>query len=117
MPPGVDQRGDLDADRRSAGPVRVGPFPGDQTAVPPQDGTWGNQPVHLQRSRQEPDERGEDRAVGPVQPGPGMGPAQHGDFVPQHQQFRVLGGRQAAEQDKPAADSDEDQAEQTEGHG
>jgi len=34
--------------------------------------------------------RWRDRAVGPVQPGPRSGAAQHGDLVPQHQQFRVF---------------------------
>jgi hypothetical protein len=37
-----------------------------------------------------PDQRGEDRAAGPVQPGPRGGAVQHGDLVPQHQQFRVF---------------------------
>jgi hypothetical protein len=36
-------------------------------------------------SRPGPDQRSEDRAIGPVQPWPGMGTAQHGDFVPQHE--------------------------------
>jgi hypothetical protein len=31
---------------------------------------------------EEPDQRGEDRAVGPVEPGPRIGPPQHGDLVP-----------------------------------
>ena len=44
-------------------------------------------------SRQEPDQRGEDGAVGPVEPGPRIGAAQHGDLVPQHEQLGVLGGR------------------------
>jgi hypothetical protein len=34
----LDQRGDLGADRRPSGPVRVSPFPGDQAAVPAQHG-------------------------------------------------------------------------------
>ena len=33
---------------------------------------------------QEADQRGEDRAIGPVQPWPGPGAAQHGNFVPEH---------------------------------
>ncbi len=45
------------------------------------------------RCRKEPDQRGEDRTVGPVEPGPRMGTAQHGDLVPQHEQLDVLGGR------------------------
>jgi len=39
-----------------------------------------------------PDQRGEHGAVGPVQPGLGIGAAQHGDFVPQRQQLGILGG-------------------------
>jgi hypothetical protein len=112
-----DERGDLGADRRPSRPVRIGPLPGDKATVPAQDGAGGNQPVHPRPRRQEPDERGEDRAVGPVQPGPGIGAAQHGDLMPQHEQLRVLGGRRPAEQDQPAAEPDEDEVEQAERHG
>jgi hypothetical protein len=66
---------------------------GDQAAVPAKNGAGCDQPVHPQVCRQEPDQRGEDRAVGPVQPGPRIGAAQYGDFVPQHEQLGVLGGR------------------------
>jgi hypothetical protein len=111
----LDQCGDLGADRRPAVALRVGPLLCDQAAVSPQDGTGRDQPVHRQPSGQVPDQCGEDGAVGPVQPGPGPGAAQHGDLVPQHQQLGVLGGRRAAGQDQPAADTDEDQIEQAEG--
>jgi hypothetical protein len=87
-----DERGDLGADRQPSCPVGVGPPACDEAAVPAQDGTWGDQPVHPQPSGQEPDQRGEDRAVGPVQPGPRMGPVQHGYLVPQDEQLGVLGG-------------------------
>src|ERR1019366_3646178 len=97
--------------------VRAGPLPGDQPAVPPQHGAGRDQPVQPQFSRQEPDQRGEDGAVGPVQPGPGLGAAQHGDLVPQHQELGVPGGRRTTEQNQPAADPYEDQLEQAEGHG
>jgi hypothetical protein len=46
-----------------------------------------------------------------------MGAAQHGDLVPQYQQFRVLGRRRATEQNQPAAELSEDQVEQAKGHG
>jgi hypothetical protein len=46
-----------------------------------------------QTSGHEPDQRGEDRAVGPVQPALRMGAAQHGNLLPQYQQFDVLGRR------------------------
>ena len=76
--------------RRPSRPAGIRPLPGDQAAVPPQHGSRRDQPVHPQPSGQEPDQRGEDRAVGPVQPGPRSGAAQHGDLVPQHQEFRVF---------------------------
>ena len=113
----LDQRGDLDADRRSARPARIDPSAGDQAAVPPQDCAGGNQPVYPQPCWQEPDQRSEDRAVGPVEPGPRLGAAQHGDLVPQHEQLGVLGGRAPADQDQPAAEPDEDEIEQAERHG
>jgi hypothetical protein len=75
----LDQRGDLGADGWPAGPVWVGPFPGDQAAVPPEHGARRDQPVPPQPCRQDPDRRGEDRAVGPVEPGPRIGAAQHCD--------------------------------------
>jgi hypothetical protein len=98
-------------------PVRVSPLLADQAAVPPQYRAGRDQPMCSQPSWQKPDERGEDRAVGPVQPEPRMGAAQHGDLVSQHQQLGVLGGRRATEQDQPAAEPDEDQIEQAERHG
>jgi hypothetical protein len=49
--------------------------------------------VRPQTSGQEADQRGEDRAVGPVQAWSGMGAAQHGNLVPQHEQLDVLGCR------------------------
>ena len=78
--------------------IRAGPLLCDRAAVPPQDGARRDQPVRPQRSGQVPDQRGEDSAVDPVQPGPGMGSAQHGDLMPQHEELGVLGGRRATEQ-------------------
>jgi hypothetical protein len=89
----LDERGDLGADRRPASPVRVGPLPGDQAAMPPQHGAGRDQAVHPQTPWQEPGHRGEDRTVGPVQPGPGTSTAQHGDLVAQDEQLDVLGCR------------------------
>jgi hypothetical protein len=81
---------DFRADRRAARPVRVGSLPGYEAAVPPKHGPRGDQPVRPQASEQEPDERGEDRAVGRVQAWPGIGPSQHGNLVPQRGQLDVL---------------------------
>jgi len=84
--------------------------------MPPQDGAGGDEPMHPQPCRHEPDQRGENCAVGPVEPGPRMGAAQHGDLVPQHKQLRILGGCRPAEQDQPAAEPDEDEIEQAQRH-
>jgi hypothetical protein len=89
----LDQRRDLGAGWRPSGPVRVGPLAGDQAAVPAQHSNQGDQPVHPQPCRQKPDQRGEGRPAGPVEPGSWVGAAQHGDLVPQHEQLGVLGGR------------------------
>jgi len=86
--------------------------------VPPEHGLGRDQPVRSQPSGQVPDQRRQDGAVGPVQAGPRIGAAQDGDLMPQRQQFRVstpMSGR--AGQDQPAAQPDEDQIKQTEGHG
>jgi hypothetical protein len=64
----LDERGDLGADRRSSRVVRIGPLLCDQAAMPPQDGAGRDQPVRPQRLRQDPDQRGQHRPVGPVQP-------------------------------------------------
>ena len=123
VPPGgllggepLDHRGDLGTDRRPARPVRIGPLPGDEAAVPPEHGAGCDQPVPPQSWGQEPAQRGEDRAVGPVQPGPRISATQDGDLMAQHEQLDILGGRRSAQQDKPAAKPDEDQIQQTKGH-
>jgi hypothetical protein len=45
------------------------------------------------KPRQAPRQRGEHRAVGPIQPRSRVGPTQHRDLAPQHHQFDVLRGR------------------------
>ena len=67
----LDERGNLGADRRPSCPVPIGPVAGDQAAVPAQDVTWRDQPVHPQLCWQQPDQRGEDHPVGPIEPRPG----------------------------------------------
>jgi hypothetical protein len=76
----------------------------------------GDQPVNPQPWRQVLDQRGEDRAVGPVQPGPRTRPAQHGDLMQQHEQLRILGCRGPAKQDQPAAETHEDEIEKAYRH-
>jgi len=85
-----DERGDLWADWPSARAAGIGPLPGDQATMPPQDGIRG-EPVRPQLRWPVPDQRGHDGPVGPVEPGSRVGAAQDGDLVPEHQQLRVLG--------------------------
>jgi hypothetical protein len=89
----LDQRHDGVVERWTPGLVRVGPLLRDPALVPSQDGAWCHQSVLAQQPGELPHECGEYRAIGPVQPRAGSGPAQHGDFVPQYQQFDVLGRR------------------------
>jgi hypothetical protein len=73
-----DQRGDLCANWRPARAARIGP-------------TGGDQAVCSQLPWQVPDQRSHDGSVGPVEAGPGIGAARHGDLVPEQQQLRVRG--------------------------
>jgi len=86
-----DQRHDGVVDRRASGAVRVGPLPRDQASMPSQDGSRCHQPVLAQQSGESANQRGEHSAIGLVQPRARVGPAQHGDLVPQYQQLHVLG--------------------------
>src|SRR4051794_28082110 len=61
------QRGEDVVDRWPSGPVRVGPSPAYEVAVPAQDGARGDQAVAPQVLGQPPGEGGEDRPVGPVE--------------------------------------------------
>ena len=65
------QSADLVARPRAAWPVGLGPLAGDQTAVPCQQGSRRDQPAATQRGGQQPGQGRQDRAVGPVRPGPG----------------------------------------------
>jgi hypothetical protein len=72
--------------------------------------------VTAQHRGQSPDQRGEQRAVGPVQPRPRIGSTKYRDLVAQDEQLDVLGRRRAAEQHQPAEDPIEDQIEEAERH-
>ena len=78
------QVSDLPADRWPTPPVRVGPFPGDQAAMPGQQRSRRHQTAPAERAGQQPGQRCQDRPVGPARPGPGHLTAQHHHLVPQH---------------------------------
>ena len=85
--------------------------------MPAQDRVRGDQAMATQRSGQPPDERGEHGPVCPVQAGSGVGAAEHGDLVPQHEQLDVLGGGRAAQQQDQSEHLLEDQIQQPQRHG
>lgn len=71
----------LVTDPRAAGPVRIGPMPADQAAVPGQQGGRGDDPMLPQRAGQGPDQRGQHHPVRPCQPRTADLTAEHGDLV------------------------------------
>ncbi|MGH3767706.1 MAG: hypothetical protein ACRDS0_31075 [Pseudonocardiaceae bacterium] len=75
----LDQRGGLGTDRRPAGALWVGPFPGDQAAVSSQHGARRDQPMCPQVPGQQPDERGKHRTI--AQSGRGLGLARRGTAI------------------------------------
>src|SRR3954471_3902749 len=89
-------------DRWPSGPVRVGPSPTDEAAMPAQDRVRGDQAMATQRSGQPCDEGGEHGPVRPVQARSWVGATQDGDLLAQHEELDVLGGgRTAHQQDQP----------------
>ena len=85
----LDHHGDLGADRWAA-------RPGSGRSTPRYPGGGASEarfPVRPQTLGQEAEQCGEDRAVGPVPPWSGIGVAQHGNLVPQHEELKVLGCR------------------------
>src|SRR4029450_10730434 len=103
------QRDDGVLDRRASGSSRIGPLPGHQTAVPPQDGAWRDQSMSAQQTGESPYQCGKYGAVSPVESWARVRAAQHSDLMPQYQQLHVLGRRGPAEQDKPLTEPHEGQ--------
>jgi hypothetical protein len=112
----LDQRGDGVVEGWATATVRVGPFPGDQAAVPPQDRGRGDEAMTAQDRGQASDQSGEHGSVSPVQAGLGVRSAENGDLVAQDEELDVLGRRGAAEQHQPAEKPVEDRIEQTQRH-
>jgi hypothetical protein len=119
-----DQPGEDVVDRWPSGPVRVGPPPAYEVAVPAQDGARGDQAVAPKCSGQPPDQGGEHGSVRPVQAWSRVGVAEHGDLVPEHgdlvpehEELDVLAGGRAPHQQDQSEDLLEDQVEQSQQHG
>jgi hypothetical protein len=107
---------DLLAGRRAARPSRVGPLTGDQTAVPGQQGSQRDHATGAQCGWQQPGQGCQDRAAGPVRPGPGDLAAEHHHLMTQDDNLRVLGRLAPAQQAQPSEHADRDQVQQTDRH-
>ena len=84
--------------------------------MPAQDRVRGDQAVATECAGQQPHERGEHGSVRPVQARWGVGAAQDGDFVAQHEELDVLGGRRTTRQHDQPEHLPEEQIEQPQRH-
>ena len=78
--------------------------------MPGQQGSRGHDPVQPKMPGQQPHQSREHGTVSPVRLRARDLPAQHRDFVPQHQDLRVLGGVTARQERQPAEHADHEQA-------
>jgi hypothetical protein len=108
----LDQSGNRRVDRRPTGPAGMGPAAGDQPPMPPQDRGRSDETVRRQRPRQEPDQGGEHRPVGPVQPRRRVLPAKDRILVTENQDLYIFGRTGTGEERKPAGDAAEHKVEQ-----
>lgn len=111
------------ADRRAGAgaswcTARIAPAALNQIGVPAQKGARGDNQGQLAavHDGKPPGEGGQDRPVGPRQPGRSDLALQEGDLVPQHQDLGVLDVVGTGQQRQPAAQPNKYQVEQAEGH-
>jgi hypothetical protein len=111
-----DHVADLAVRRRAAWLVWVAPPARHQAPVPGQQRGRRDQSVQVQLSRQQPDQRGEDRSIRPRGPWPVNLPTQDRDFVPQHQQLGSDCGLAARQDRQPPEQAHHDQIGESETH-
>ena len=80
-----DQTDDRVVDWWASGPVRIGPLPRYQPAMPAQNRARRDQPTVPDGPRQVPTQRGEQRAICPIQLRLRVRSTQDRDLVPRHQ--------------------------------
>jgi hypothetical protein len=112
----VDHFTDLAVWRRAAWPVRVPPPVYHQATVPGQHRGRRHQPVHPQLSRQQPDQRRQNRSIRPRRAWLADLATQDRDLVPQHQQLGSDRGLAARQDRQPPEQAHHDQIEESETH-
>jgi hypothetical protein len=85
--------------------------------VPAQDRARGDHAMATQAPRQPSDEGCQHRPVSPIHAWSGVGSAEHGDLVTQHQELDVLGRGRASQQRDQPEHLQEDQMQQPQRHG
>jgi hypothetical protein len=105
----LDEIPDFVADRRAARPVRIRPVPRDQMAMPRQQCGRGDGPVLTEVAGQQPGQRGQHGSIRPGGSRPTDLAAQHGDFMPQHQQLCCLRRIAPGKESEPAEHPNHDQ--------
>ena len=112
----VDHFADLAVRPWAAWPVRVPPPVGYQATVPGQQRGRRDQPVHPQLSRQQPDQRGQNRSIRPRGVWLADLATQDRDLVPQHQQLGSDRGLAARKDRQPPEQAHHDQVEESKTH-
>jgi hypothetical protein len=84
------QRGKDVVDRWPSRPVRLGPLPAHQAAMPTQDGARSDQTMATQAAGMPPDEGGEHGPVRPVPTWSRVGSAEDSDLMTQHEHRHLL---------------------------
>ena len=97
-----DQVAEFVTDWWAARLVGIGPFSGDQAAVPGQQRRRGDDAMPTQVAGEQAGQSGQNCPLRPTGSRSADAAAQHSDFVAQDQNLDVLGGGAAGEQPKPA---------------
>jgi len=84
--------------------------------VPGEQGAGRHDPVQSKRAGQQPRQRGDHGATGPVWRWAGDLTAQDGGLVPEHQDLRILRGFAPREQRQPAGQPDHEQIDEAKEH-
>jgi len=111
-----DQFGEFCRDRRTSRESRLSPLARYQPPVPAQHRAGGDQPVGAKVSGQKPDQRREQRTVGPVQAWLRIDPPQDPHLMAQDEQLNVLGRAAAPQQHQPGGYPAEQKVDHTPRH-
>jgi hypothetical protein len=112
-----DQAAEPSGDGGSTGPgVRHRPAVGDELAVPPQDGSRGDEQPEAPADREQPGEGSDQGAISPAHPRARRAPLEHRELVAQDQDLDLLGRIGTGAQGRPAQQLGEHSIDQHQHH-